>query len=435
QPPKYSLNSTTSTTAGSSVSHNLFWQDNVDLSHAIFSFDNCVGSFQNISWVKLTGNSAWSNFTVGINSSVGCEIRWQVYANDSSNNWNVSEVFNYITTQPPSPPTQPPQPPEVPRGTPSIPLNYSMEILGLPSVIEINQSSNKTLCFIINNTGNAKITNISIVLTGIPKEWYELNPNNVKELNVTQSFSVCVYFTIPENAPINEYLVAINLSDKAKASSTFTLKVLAKEFIVYPECPICLECSEWSSCINNTRSRLCYYCNETSNYTCKEYYETEYCEVEVARGILDFKTILLLALLIFSILVAILVFKLKLKKLEEKEKIEEIKKEEEVKPVLFEETKPEETKEPYKEEQPEKPQEEISREKVSEESSHPEQKIPEQPEQPQEQEEISLEEVQEPSQPEQKIFPEQPQQPQEETPSEEEQSSKEEDEESYFPEG
>jgi len=101
QAPQYFLNSTNSTIAGSAVSHNLFWQDNVNLSHAIFSFDNCTGSLQNISTISLSGTEDWSNFTVGINSTVGCTIRWCVYANDTNNNWNYSSCenpFSYETT-------------------------------------------------------------------------------------------------------------------------------------------------------------------------------------------------------------------------------------------------------------------------------------------------------------------------------------------------
>ena len=98
-PPTYSLNSTNSTIAGTTVSHNLYWQDNIGLSYAIFSLDNCTGSLKNITGMSLSGNSAWSNFTVTINSTVGCTIRWCVYANDTSNNWNssCSNPFTYKT--------------------------------------------------------------------------------------------------------------------------------------------------------------------------------------------------------------------------------------------------------------------------------------------------------------------------------------------------
>ncbi|MEM7818919.1 MAG: discoidin domain-containing protein [Candidatus Aenigmatarchaeota archaeon] len=40
----------------------------------------------------------WSNVTKVINSTVGATIKWKVYANDTNNNWNVSEEFSYVTT-------------------------------------------------------------------------------------------------------------------------------------------------------------------------------------------------------------------------------------------------------------------------------------------------------------------------------------------------
>ncbi|MEM5846800.1 MAG: sialidase family protein [Candidatus Aenigmatarchaeota archaeon] len=101
QPPQYSLNSTNSTVAGSVVQHSLKWTDDVGLSYAIFSFDNCTGRLQNISGMSLSGTEAWSNFSVVINSTVGCTIRWCVYVNDTNNNWNGSSCqnpFSYTTT-------------------------------------------------------------------------------------------------------------------------------------------------------------------------------------------------------------------------------------------------------------------------------------------------------------------------------------------------
>jgi hypothetical protein len=100
-PPTYSLNSTNSTLAGTPVSHNLKWQDDTGLSYAIFSFDNCTGSLVNNTFVSMTGTGNWSNVTKTINSTVGCTIRWCVYANDTSNNWNGTSClnpFSYITT-------------------------------------------------------------------------------------------------------------------------------------------------------------------------------------------------------------------------------------------------------------------------------------------------------------------------------------------------
>jgi len=100
-PPTYSLNSTNSTTAGTPVLHSLKWTDETGLATTggyIFSFDNCTGSFVNDTWTAFSSNPDWSNVTKTINDTVGCTIRWKVYANDTSDNWNASETFSYTTT-------------------------------------------------------------------------------------------------------------------------------------------------------------------------------------------------------------------------------------------------------------------------------------------------------------------------------------------------
>ncbi len=100
-PPQYSLNSTNSTIAGSSVMHSLYWTDNIQLSGFIFSFDNGNGTFYNDSWVAFTGIGNWSNVTKTVNSTVGATIRWRVFANDTSNNWNESLNYSYVITNSP----------------------------------------------------------------------------------------------------------------------------------------------------------------------------------------------------------------------------------------------------------------------------------------------------------------------------------------------
>ncbi|MEK6840336.1 MAG: LamG domain-containing protein, partial [Nanoarchaeota archaeon] len=98
--PQWSSNSTNSTLAGSSVLHNVYWTDDVALSGYIFSFDNGTGTLSNDTWVAFTGTTNWSNVTKVVNTTVGSTIRWRVYANDSSNNLNSTDIFTYNTTAP-----------------------------------------------------------------------------------------------------------------------------------------------------------------------------------------------------------------------------------------------------------------------------------------------------------------------------------------------
>src|SRR3989344_1067631 len=97
-PPEWQINSTNSTFAGSLILHSINWTDNVDLNGYIFSFDNGTGNFVNDTWVSMNGVSNWSNVTKAVNSTIGSIIRWIVYANDSSGNWNMTNTFQYTTT-------------------------------------------------------------------------------------------------------------------------------------------------------------------------------------------------------------------------------------------------------------------------------------------------------------------------------------------------
>jgi hypothetical protein len=96
-PPTYSQNSTNSTVAGTPVEFRLRWTDDVGLSKGVLSLDNCTGSFVNQTWQSLSGTNAWMNNTYAINTSVGCTIRWEVYANDTANHWNTSLEYSFIT--------------------------------------------------------------------------------------------------------------------------------------------------------------------------------------------------------------------------------------------------------------------------------------------------------------------------------------------------
>jgi len=57
-----------------------------------------VEGWVNDTWVSFSSNPDWSNVTKVVNSTVGATIAWKVYANDTSDNWNASEVFSYDTT-------------------------------------------------------------------------------------------------------------------------------------------------------------------------------------------------------------------------------------------------------------------------------------------------------------------------------------------------
>jgi len=98
-PPQWSDNSTNFMIAGQPIEFRLRWTDNIGLDSYIFSLDNCIGSFANItkSTFPIGGTEDWSNVTQIIDATVGCTIRWKFYANDTNNNWNVSDGFSFVS--------------------------------------------------------------------------------------------------------------------------------------------------------------------------------------------------------------------------------------------------------------------------------------------------------------------------------------------------
>ena len=52
----------------------------------------------NNTWTSMTGTGNWSNVTKGVNATVGANISWYVWANDTSGNSNQSSIFSYTTT-------------------------------------------------------------------------------------------------------------------------------------------------------------------------------------------------------------------------------------------------------------------------------------------------------------------------------------------------
>ena len=97
-PPQWANNQTNSTIAGTTINHSVYWTDETALSGYIFSFDNGTGTLVNDSWVSFIGTTNWSNVSKIVNLTVGSNIQWMVYANDTTNNLNATDIFSYTTT-------------------------------------------------------------------------------------------------------------------------------------------------------------------------------------------------------------------------------------------------------------------------------------------------------------------------------------------------
>jgi parallel beta-helix repeat protein len=56
-----------------------------------------IQEFVNDSWVDMSGQGNWSNITKFVNSTEGAAIKWKIYANDTQDLWNATDIFIYQT--------------------------------------------------------------------------------------------------------------------------------------------------------------------------------------------------------------------------------------------------------------------------------------------------------------------------------------------------
>ncbi len=94
-------NTTNGTTNGTYILHSVNWTGDFDLSGYIFEFNNGT-SYANDTFVTFTGTANWSNVSKWVSTTVGTNISWRVYVNDSLNQFNSTSLFNYTLTSPPS---------------------------------------------------------------------------------------------------------------------------------------------------------------------------------------------------------------------------------------------------------------------------------------------------------------------------------------------
>jgi hypothetical protein len=77
-------------------------------SHGAWGSEETVNGWVNDTWTSFASSTPpqWSNITKIVNGTIGVNISWHVYANDTANNWNASEVFGFTTTSSDSTPPQ-----------------------------------------------------------------------------------------------------------------------------------------------------------------------------------------------------------------------------------------------------------------------------------------------------------------------------------------
>ncbi len=143
---------------------------------------------------------------------------------------------------------------------------------------------------------------IAIAVTGKVYHYLNLSKENIEDADVSKvkiAFKVEKSWISDNN--INETTIALyrwangtwNALDTSKVSEDddyvyfeaespgLSYFVIRGEESVAPaeECPTCLDCTEWSDCVNNTQTKTCYNCSAETGYVCEAYTETRTCGV------------------------------------------------------------------------------------------------------------------------------------------------------------
>jgi len=84
--PIWSNENTNNTIAGRPTLFSVKWNDDFGLSGFIFGSNN-TATWVNDTWTPMSGLTDWSNVTRVLNSTAD-SVQWNVWANDTSNNWN-----------------------------------------------------------------------------------------------------------------------------------------------------------------------------------------------------------------------------------------------------------------------------------------------------------------------------------------------------------
>lgn len=91
EPPKYFNTIASSTRTGSLCTFSVLWTDNANVSGYIFGSNN-TGVFQNDTWTPfdffINSTYAISEVSRVLNNTFGNVVQWQMWCNDTNNNWN-----------------------------------------------------------------------------------------------------------------------------------------------------------------------------------------------------------------------------------------------------------------------------------------------------------------------------------------------------------
>jgi hypothetical protein len=99
-PPTYSNVNTNTSQSGQPCQFTTLWSADTNVSGYVFGTNN-TGAWTNETWVSFTvfynATAAWSNITKTLNSTVNTRVEWQIWCNNTSNDWSNTGIQFLIT--------------------------------------------------------------------------------------------------------------------------------------------------------------------------------------------------------------------------------------------------------------------------------------------------------------------------------------------------
>ncbi len=102
------------------------------------------------------------------------------------------------------------------------------------STLTINQGESADLDVKVKNTGDGKLHDLSLKLTGLNSSYYSITPTTERDLDVNSTLNFDVHFSIPEDFEAKDYSLTLKaISDEKNKTKSITLTVykLSIEFI------------------------------------------------------------------------------------------------------------------------------------------------------------------------------------------------------------
>ncbi len=186
-------------------------------------------------WVASADNRTWyyKNFTVYVDSFENKTLikSAYIYASQSLGTHVINVKVTYDLIQSPitssatfevvqRPPVTPPAPGPPPAPPTEIPPAYSLLISEYPHDVNIVRGWELFYTVKVNNTGEGALTNVSLILIGIPSPWFEIEPNIIENLSVGNTTIFKLTFKIPLNAPTIGYTPELIVSSAEDAGDT-----------------------------------------------------------------------------------------------------------------------------------------------------------------------------------------------------------------------